>query len=91
MVYPRDVLNKLKWTEGESLEDATIWYIHRGAPGDIMAITGSRIRNLGQGFFEVDDSMIPYHRILRIEYQGEVVFDKEVETARQDKDKSAAQ
>jgi len=91
MVYPKDVLNRLKWTDGESLDDATIWYVHRGAPGDIMAISGRRIRNLGQGFFEVDESMIPYHRILRIEYQGEVVFDKEVESTRQDKETAAGQ
>lgn len=91
MVYPREVLNKLKWTDGESLDDATIWYIHRGAPGDIMAISGSRIRNLGPGFFEVDENAIPYHRILRIEYRGEVVFDKEVESARQQKDQPPQQ
>ncbi|OGS45195.1 MAG: hypothetical protein A3K76_07030 [Euryarchaeota archaeon RBG_13_57_23] len=91
MVYPREVLNKLKWTDGESLDDATIWYIHRGAPGDIMVISGRRIRNLAPGFFEVDDAMIPYHRILRIEYQGEVVFDKEVESARQEKDSTSQQ
>ena len=86
MVYPREVLNKFKWTDGESLDDATIWYIHRGSPGDIMAISGRRIKNLGPGFFEVDDATIPYHRILRIEYRGEGVFDQEVEAARQEKD-----
>ncbi len=76
MVYPRDVLNRLKWTKGESLDEAVIWYIHRGAPGDVMRIAGSTIKELGRGFFETEEATIPYHRILKIEYKGEVVFEK---------------
>ncbi len=74
MVYPRDVLNRLKWTEGESISDATIWYVHRGAPGDVLRIGGDRLRNLGKGFFDTDDATIPYHRILRIDYRGSTLF-----------------
>lgn len=79
MVYPREVLNRLKWDAAESLDSATIWYIHRGAPGDILSIRGSDIRALGKGFFETDDASIPYHRVIRIEYRGTVIFDKERE------------
>jgi len=74
MVYPREVLNRLKWTEGESLAEARIWYVHRGAPDDLMEISGSVIRSLERGFFETDEAMIPYHRIVRIEYRGETLF-----------------
>jgi uncharacterized protein (UPF0248 family) len=74
MVYPREVLNRLRWTPGESLDEAIIWYIHRGVPGDIMEINGSAIRLLGKGFFETSEAMIPYHRIVRIEYRGETEF-----------------
>jgi uncharacterized protein (UPF0248 family) len=81
MVYPREVLNRLKWDEGESLDDATVWYVHRGAPGDILSVQGSDIMALGRGFFETDDASIPYHRVTRIVYRGEVVFDKESERA----------
>jgi len=77
MAYPREVLNRLKWTEGESLDDATIWYVHRGAPGDVMKITGDRISSLGRGFFETDEATIPYHRILRIDYRGRRLFEKD--------------
>ncbi len=76
MVYPREVLNRLKWTEGESLDGAVIWYVHRGAPGDVMSIPGSEILSLGPGFFEKEDASIPYHRILRIEYRGRIIFEK---------------
>jgi uncharacterized protein (UPF0248 family) len=79
MVYPREVLNRLKWDEGESIDDAKIWYVHRGAPGDVLSVMGSEIKVLGRGFFETSDASIPYHRVTRIEYRGEVVFDKETE------------
>lgn len=78
MVYPREVLNRIRWTEGESLGDATIWCVHRGAPGDYLKIPGREIRSLGRGFFEMDDASIPYHRILRIDYRGETLFEKDL-------------
>jgi len=77
MVYPREVLNRLRWTEGELLDRATIWYVHRGAPGDVLKISGRKITTLGKGFFETDDAMIPYHRILRIDYGGKTLFEKD--------------
>jgi uncharacterized protein (UPF0248 family) len=76
MVYPREVLNRLKWTEGESLEETVIWYIHRGAPGDLASVSGSEILSLGPGFFQKEDAYIPYHRIVRIEYRGRTIFEK---------------
>jgi len=81
MVYPRDVLNRLRWTDGESLDDATIWYVHRGAPGDVMKVQGSRISRLGRGFFETDEATVPYHRILRIDYHGKTLFLRRPEAA----------
>ncbi|MGQ9587726.1 MAG: DUF504 domain-containing protein [Thermoplasmata archaeon] len=77
MVYPRDVMNRLRWTEGESLSDAIIWYVHRGAPGDVLRIPGSRIKSLGRMFFETDEATIPYHRVLRIDYRGRTLFEKD--------------
>jgi hypothetical protein len=77
MTYPREVLNRLKWTEGESLDEATIWYVHRGAPGGSRKIDGSRIRSLDRFYFEADEAAIPYHRVLRIEYRGQTLFEKD--------------
>jgi uncharacterized protein (UPF0248 family) len=79
MVYPREVLNRLKWDTEESIDAAKIWYVHRGAPGDVLCVKGSSIRALDRGFFETDDASIPYHRITRIECRGVVMFDKESE------------
>ncbi len=68
------MLTRLKWKEGESLAEAVIWYVHRGAPGDVMRITGKDITSLGKGFFDTTEATIPYHRILRIDYRGETLF-----------------
>ena len=70
-------MNRLKWTAGEALDEATLWYIHRGAPGDYLKIRGSSIHSLGRGFFETEEASIPYHRILRIDYRGKTIFEKD--------------
>ncbi|MFA5313562.1 MAG: RNA repair domain-containing protein [Methanomassiliicoccales archaeon] len=75
MVFPREVLNELKWRY-DSLEDAEITYIHRGAPGDVMTIKGAEIVTLGRSFFDTGDATIPYHRIVRISWKGTLVFGK---------------
>ena len=77
MVYPREVLNRLRWTEGESLREAVVWYVHRGAPGNVWKIAGASIISLGRGFFDTDEATIPYHRILRIDYNGRILFEKD--------------
>jgi len=74
MVYPREVLNRLRWADGESLDEARIVFVHRGVPGDLMEIRGSAVKSLDRGFFETVDAMIPYHRIVRIDYRGRTLF-----------------
>lgn len=76
MVFPREVLNEIKWRH-DALEDAEITYIHRGAPGDVMTIGGKSIVSLGRSFFETADPTIPYHRIVKIRLKGKLVFGKE--------------
>jgi uncharacterized protein (UPF0248 family) len=76
MAYPREVLNRLRWTDGESLDEAVVFYVHRGAPGDVASVRGSEIVGLDRGFFRTAEASIPYHRILRIEYRGEAIFRK---------------
>jgi uncharacterized protein (UPF0248 family) len=76
-VSPRDVLNRLKWKEGESLSDATIYYVSRGSPDDSASVDGSEIIRLEPFGIELKSgSFIPYHRVYRIDYRGETVFDK---------------
>ena len=76
---PRDVLNRLKWYE-KNLKRASVVILHRGAPGDRREIKGKDIENLGKGFMSVRSAEgeveIPYHRILKIEVDGKVVWER---------------
>ncbi len=51
-----------------------VTYLHRGAPGDLTVVRGEDITELGRSFFRTGESYIPYHRIMKIEMEGEVVF-----------------
>lgn len=77
MPYPKDILNELRWSPDKDLESARIVYEHRGAPNDERTISGAEIIDLDQSFFKTEESMIPYHRILRIIYRDEVIFNLE--------------
>ena len=73
---PRDILNEIKW-KGLDIGHCTIYYIHRGAPGDTKVIPGSSLRTIGRSFFETTGgTSIPYHRILRIDHNGIRVYKK---------------
>ncbi|MEW5759133.1 MAG: RNA repair domain-containing protein [Candidatus Thermoplasmatota archaeon] len=72
---PRDVLNKIKWGGGD-LKKAEIWYIHRGVPGNYKIVNGSEILKIEKGFFILENASIPYHRIIKIIYDGEVIFER---------------
>lgn len=76
MTKPRDILNKLKWHKDFNLEEAEIWYIHRGAPNDTMIISGSDIIELDRSFMKTTTAMIPYHRIIKIIYRGKTIFER---------------
>jgi uncharacterized protein (UPF0248 family) len=73
MTYPRQVLNRIRWGEG-GLNGVVVTYIHRGGPHDLAFVDGEDIVELGRSFFAVGEGQIPYHRIVKIEKDGKVVF-----------------
>ena len=76
MANPRDILNELKWKNNCDLELAEIWYVHRGAPNDTKIISGKDIVSLEKSFMQTTNSMIPYHRIFKIIYRNEIIFQR---------------
>ena len=74
MSNPRDILNELKWRQNFDLEKTEIWYVHRGAQNDTKIISGKDIVTLEKSFMQTTTAMIPYHRIFKIIYAGEVIF-----------------
>ncbi|AFD01084.1 Uncharacterized protein conserved in archaea [Methanocella conradii HZ254] len=77
MTSPRDILNRLKWKEGENISEAVVYYVHRGAPGDSKAVSGADIAKLEGFCFELNTgTCIPYHRIYKITYRGTTIFER---------------
>jgi len=84
MVFPREVLNQLKWGPRGGLERVEVTYLHRGAPGDLMTILGSEIVELERSFFVTSDSKIPYHRIRCIVLDGNVLYDSNLRKGKEE-------
>ncbi|MCX9026245.1 MAG: RNA repair domain-containing protein [Candidatus Methanoperedens sp.] len=76
--HPRDIFNEIKWRF--DLSKCKIYYIHRGAPGNMKIVEGSAIKNIDRSFLvlesAVEDVYIPYHRIFRIEFDGVPVYER---------------
>ena len=71
----RDVLNELKWREGQGLAEAQIWVRGRTAD-DVKSIRGEEVTDLGRRYFSTARATIPYYKIVRIEHAGVLVFER---------------
>lgn len=72
----REVLNELKWREGRDMSQAEIWFADRNEPLGYKVIRGGDIMEVGRGYFSTAEAMLPYYKILRIEYDGKALFDQ---------------
>jgi len=74
--FVKEVLSKIKYDARENEEDYYIVIEHRGTYGNIKKIPVKMI-TLGHGYFFIEDTQIPYHRILAvIKKDGKVVWKK---------------
>ncbi len=76
MPLPREILNELKWREDRDILKTEIWYVHRGAPNNTTIVTGESIVELEHSFMVLAEASIPYHRIYKIIYDGNVIFER---------------
>jgi uncharacterized protein (UPF0248 family) len=76
MATAREVLNELKWREDRDFAEVMVTYIHRGAPNDEMTISGAEIESLNNSFMQTESASIPYHRIVKIEYKGTLIWER---------------
>jgi len=76
--FPRELLNEIKW-KGYDISKCKIYYINRGSPDDTAVVEGSQIIKIDKGFLILEgipyERYIPYHRIIKIEYDDEIIFD----------------
>ena len=77
MKNPRTILNKIKWKRNLDFKSAEIWYLHRGAEKDTKIVTGKDILDIGRSFIKTHSAMIPFHRIFKIIYKDEVIFERD--------------
>jgi len=73
---PREVLNELKWREDKDIAKAKVWYEHRGGEKGYVIIGGEDIVELEKGYFTTTQARIPFYKIFRIEYEGEIIFER---------------
>ncbi len=73
----REVLNELRWREGDHLGEATIWYRDRAAAAGVRIIPGSSIVELERRYFTTASTgRLPYYKIERIERGRVVLFER---------------
>lgn len=77
----RDFLNRARFRDG-NLDAMELAVVHRGAPGDLRVLPGSRITEIGAAGVTVEldeaEAFIPYHRVLEVrEVGGETLWDRE--------------
>lgn len=73
----KNVLDMILWHPEMDIKQSKITYIHRGAKGNLKTIEGDDINKLGRGFLILDeDTHIPYHRIIKIQYKGKLIWNK---------------
>ncbi|HID24896.1 MAG TPA: DUF504 domain-containing protein [Thermoplasmata archaeon] len=72
----RDILNELRWRGDKDFNRVAVWYRHRGAPNDTKILVGKEIVSVGKSFLETKTAVIPYHRVLKIVYEGKVLFNR---------------
>jgi uncharacterized protein (UPF0248 family) len=72
----REILNKVKWDERMDFDQLEVVYLHRGAPDDLKRIYGREIVHIGKSFLSLKEAEIPYHRIVRILCEGEILYER---------------
>ncbi len=74
----REVLNELRWRQGYDLARAEIWIADRRAAGG-RVLSGADIVELGHRYFVTARATIPFYKVLRIVYDGRILFERRTE------------
>ena len=73
----KNIINMILWHPEMKVNETKITYIHRGVPRNLKKINGDSIERLERGFLILNEgTQIPYHRIVRIENKGKILWKK---------------
>ncbi len=70
----RELINKYIWHPDLDISKLKIRYIDR--PRGVSEINGNEIVDVGHKFLYTIDIILPYHRIVEISYENEVIWRK---------------
>jgi uncharacterized protein (UPF0248 family) len=71
----RELLNQMKWHSKYNFDHIEIWFVSRGSPGTLDSVRGSEIVGLEPRAMQTAHKWIPYHRVVRIDYAGQTIFE----------------
>jgi uncharacterized protein (UPF0248 family) len=75
-----ELLHRFRWAPGYEFGRVSVLYTHRGAPRDQCCVSGDSITRLANTYMEVESgvgtTVVPYHRVLEIQYDGRVEWRK---------------
>ncbi|MBN1389927.1 MAG: DUF504 domain-containing protein [Candidatus Thermoplasmatota archaeon] len=75
---PRDILLRERWSK-DDLARTSVEYVDRGAPAERSVLSGASISHIGRSFLEIDDDkMIPFHRLTRIFFGDECIWERSI-------------
>jgi uncharacterized protein (UPF0248 family) len=78
-MYLRDLLNKIKWDEKEPKEKYFLTYKDNLAEKGFVKIPFSQILEIqSKGISVVGVDFIPFHRILKIEKEYQIIWEKKL-------------
>jgi uncharacterized protein len=71
------ILDMLIWHPGMDPKNCKVTYSHRGLKGNLKTIPATDIQVLEGGFMiMVDGAMVPFHRIVKIECDNQLIWNK---------------
>jgi uncharacterized protein (UPF0248 family) len=80
MRQSEELLHRYRWAPGYEFGRVNVVFSDRGTPGNRACVTGDCITHLANTYLEVDTgggtTVIPYHRVLEIQYDGRVEWRK---------------
>ncbi len=72
----KKTLNEYRWRPDTDFSKVEVQYIDRLSPKGYAVLRGDDIVDLGDKFIFTRQGMIPYHRVIRILYDGEVIWER---------------
>jgi uncharacterized protein (UPF0248 family) len=80
MLTSHSILLKFRHDPRYNFTGVGVWYEDRGVPGNLSKVSGDEILALEAYYFGIGagggEKRIPYHRIRRISFAGETVWER---------------